>query len=74
MKVELGDCTNTLLREVSIKQLHQKDIAQTYRLAMESSEETDWPKVNRAIIERWSGSGLKRIKQLAHSGKCFEVT
>lgn len=58
--------------ENEIKQgLTQKQIAQTYALALRSSYETDWAKVNRMIIDRWSVSGLERIKNMAHSGKCF---
>ena len=31
----------------------------------ESSPEIDWAAVNKAIIERWSLSGLKSIKKMA---------
>lgn len=59
--------------ENEIKQgLKQKQIAQTYALALRSSYQTDWAKVNKMIIERWSVSGLTRIKEVAHSGKCFD--
>lgn len=51
--------------------LHQKDIAQTYALALQSSWPTDWPRVNRMIRARWSLSGLKRVKEMAHSGRCW---
>ena len=44
----------------------------TYRLALESSEKVDWSIVNRAIIKRWSMSGLHDIKKWAWSGKCFK--
>ncbi len=71
IKVELACCTNVLLDEISNKKMKQKDIAQTYRLARDSSDKTDWIEVNSAIIERWSMSGLKRIKEMAWSGKCF---
>lgn len=49
----------------------QKVIAQTYALAIKSSYPTDWQRVNRAIIDRWSMAGLERIKKLAWSGKAF---
>lgn len=73
MKIELMDCENVLLREIATPEAHQRDIAQTYRLAMESSERDriDWGKVNRAIIDRWSKAGLVRVKEMAWSGKCF---
>ena len=65
MNVELACCTSTLLREISDSSLKRKDIAMTYRLAMASSESVDWESVNKAIIERWSLSGLDYIKKLA---------
>lgn len=73
MPFQMTDCENTILREIAIPESEERDIAQTYRLCMESDERTriDWGKVNRAIIERWSMTALKRIKTQAHSGKCF---
>ena len=50
----------------------QKDIAKTYALGLRSQLPTDWKAANKAIIERWSISGLERIKQLAWSGKAFD--
>ena len=74
-RIELVCCEDMLLREIADKRFKQKDIAQTYALAMISSEEPriDWLKVNRAIIQRWSKSGLERIKNMAWSGKCWEA-
>lgn len=71
IKIELALCTDVLLDEISKKESKQKDIAQTYALALKSSEETDWAKVNRAIIERWSKHALVQIKKMAWSGSCF---
>jgi len=68
MKVELCCCEWVLFNELSIKEIKQKDIALTYRMAMESSEAVDWEKVNKAIINRWSFSGLKRVKHMAWKG------
>lgn len=67
-RFELACCTEVLLNEIAHKELTQKDIAMTYGLALRSSHPTDWPDVNRAIIERWSLSGLKRIKKAAWDG------
>lgn len=64
--IELADCTNVLLDEIAMQEAKRKDIALTYRLAMQSSEDVDWAKVNRAIIDRWSFSALKYIKEMAH--------
>ncbi len=73
IKVELCCCESVLLSEIGMKEMKQKQIAQTYRMAMESSEckTIDWKKVNEAIIARWSKSGLNRIKEMAWSGKAF---
>ena len=71
LTVELGNCTDTLLREIADPKLYRRDVAQTYRLAMQSREATDWPRVNRAIIARWSVSALEYIKAQAWSGRCF---
>jgi len=71
MPYELCRTTDNLLREIGDKQFKRRDVAQTYRLAMQSSDETDWKRVNLAIIERWSMSALIWIKEQAHSGKCF---
>lgn len=48
----------------------QRQVAQTYALALQSSWPTDWNRVNAAITARWP-KGLERIKRLAWSGKCF---
>jgi len=73
MKTELYCCTQTLLQEIKIKEVTKKDIAKTYALALASSEETDWAKVNKAIIKRWSMSALFDIKKWAWSGKLFNT-
>ena len=70
MSMELCCCTNTLLDEIKIAKT-KKQIAQTYALALKSSEKTDWALVNRSIIDRWGLKSLKYIKELAWSGKCF---
>jgi hypothetical protein len=71
MIIELCNCTAVLLHEIMMKEIKQKDVACTYALALRSSENTDWQSVNQAIINRWSMAGLKRIKNMAWSGKCF---
>jgi hypothetical protein len=50
----------------------QNQVAQTYAFALRSQEPTDWKRANEAILKRWSPAGLKRIKELAWSGKCFD--
>lgn len=71
MKLSLVHCTETILAEISDERMHQRDIAQTYRFCMESTEAVDWYKINEAIRERWSVAGLIRVKTMAHSGSCF---
>jgi hypothetical protein len=43
-------------------------LALTYALAIKSKERKDWKKINRAIMKRWSYSGLKRVKHFAWRG------
>lgn len=71
--IELADCENCLLAEITDKGMKQKDVAQTYGLTLKSSEceKVNWPKVNQAIMDRWSKSGLIRIKKMAWSGRAF---
>ena len=70
MTLELAACTDTLLHEIA-QGAPRRAVAQTYRLAMASSHQTDWARVNAAIVQRWSVSGLQWIKQQAWSGRCF---
>ena len=65
MEIELINCTDTLLDLVASKDSKRDDIAKFYYWALRSSEETDWKKVNEAIIKRWSHSALTYIKTLA---------
>jgi len=61
-------CTSTLLAEIG-NGATQKQLAATYALAMRSeaagADKTDWSCVNRAIVKRWSMSGLVRVKDMA---------
>jgi len=72
MKIIMQNCESVLLMECGIKQIKRNDIAITYRFAMEAEKEgrenIDWEKVNMAIIERWSKSGLQYIKNQAWKG------
>lgn len=73
MQFELADAEGVIENEIS-NGLSQRQIAQTYALAIRSSYPTDWARVNQMIIERWSAEGLERIKKMAWSGSCFDVT
>lgn len=65
MYFEMVDTTNTLLQEIAAKPATRKAVAMTYFLALVSSEQTDWAKVNAAIVERWGMSGLESVKKQA---------
>lgn len=51
---------------------NQRQIAQTYALALQSSWPTDWKRVHVAIAARWSGKAINRIKRMAWTGECFK--
>ena len=65
MTVELTNPEATLLEEVAMPEITRKSIALTYAFALRSSVPVDFAKVNQAIIDRWSFSGLEYIKKLA---------
>lgn len=44
--------------------LTQKQVAETYAMAITSSYPTDWRRVNSAITKRWP-KGLMRVKNMA---------
>jgi len=71
---ELCDCERVLLEEIADQHFKRLDIAKTYAMTLKSSEmmRVDFKKVNEAIIERWSMSGLEYIKTQAWSGKCWK--
>ena len=73
MTLELANCTNHLLHEIADRAMYRRDVAQSYALALRSSEVTDWATVNAAIIARWSLPALEYVKYLAHTGRCFRT-
>ncbi len=60
--------TDILLNRILNDKLNQRDIAKVYRRILKSKSYTNWKDVNKAIVKRWSMSGLKRIKYMAWSG------
>lgn len=68
-QMNLVCCTAVLLDEVAAKGVKRKDVAMTYAMAIVShankADVIDWRKVNAAITDRWSVSGLDYIKNLA---------
>jgi hypothetical protein len=63
MHMELMACESVIENEIKMG-LKQKDIAQTYAMAMVSSWPTDWKRVNAAILAKWP-KGLIRVKEMA---------
>jgi hypothetical protein len=74
VRIELAFPEHLLLQEIADPKFFRNDVAQTYALALRSSDanDVDWRKVNEAIIKRWSPYALTWIKERAWSGKCFE--
>ena len=70
IQINLICCTQVICNEIE-QGLRQMDIAQTYALAIKSeaqgADNPDWPTINKAIVARWSMSGLERIKARAYS-------
>lgn len=61
-----------LIRKIKDKRYKQKDIAKEYIIATRlyiDGLDLNWPVINRAIIDRWSRSGLERVKEMAWKQK-----
>ena len=67
MRVDLVDPQDTLMREIADKRMTRDDVAMTYAFALRQRDEdpVHWGEVNQAIIDRWSLSTLKYIKEKA---------
>ena len=65
MRVELGNPEGVLLEEIADKRLKREDVAMSYAFAIRQEAQLDWPKVNKAIIDRWGPPALKWIKSRA---------
>ena len=66
-------CVEDVIENEIAQGCTQRQVAQSYALALQSAWPTDWLRVNLAITKRWP-KGLERIKRLAWSGKCFATT
>lgn len=51
-----------LLREIADPVMTRDDVALTYAFALVHQEGVDFPRVNRAILERWSMAALHYVK------------
>jgi hypothetical protein len=69
MTVRLVDPQGTILAECADRRMTRDDVALSYAFALRQTrageDEVDWRVVNDAIIERWSLSALKYIKEAA---------
>jgi hypothetical protein len=68
MRIALRNCEETLISEIADKAMTRHSVAITYALAIQSGDNRNlinWHRVNTAIIERWSRSGLEYIKRRA---------
>lgn len=54
-----------ILQDITDKNLTRADIALTYLHCLESNEDIDYQRSNKAITNRWGVSALKQIKQKA---------
>ena len=63
--ITIGDPENQILRE--IEEGHtRRSIALTYAFCIRDHQSVvDWGRINKAIIKRWSKSGLQFIKRMA---------
>lgn len=59
------DWTAELLADVNDWAARRVDVAMSYAAAIRYERDIDWPRVNAAIIEKWSKSGLEWIKREA---------
>ena len=65
MLVSAGHVEATLFRTIANPQATQEDVACAYRLALQTPGRFPWPEINRAIITRWSKTGLENVKAKA---------
>ena len=65
MKTELMFCEDVILQEIADKKFDRDNVAITYAFCIDSSEKSDFSKINRAIVDRWSRSALQYIKKEA---------
>ncbi len=60
--IEMLDVERALLDEIADPRMKRDDVALAYAFGLRQHAEVDWRKVNEAIIDRWSPSGLEYVK------------
>lgn len=61
----LADPEGELMETIARPGTKVRELTITYGLALRDQDRVDWPKVNTAIIERWSVATLARVKKAA---------
>jgi hypothetical protein len=57
--------TEAILAVIADRDATRKSVATAYRAGLARIDEIDWPAVNKAILAKWSPSGLAWIKARA---------
>ena len=66
IKIGMVDVQGTLEREIADKRMRRVDVALTYAFGLRDEPDSiDWPKINGLIVDRWSPSALRWIKEYA---------
>lgn len=66
LTTEMENPQSYLLDQLTDKRATQSSMAITYAFIMaQEGNGADWPKLNAAIVERWSQVGLNQIKKMA---------
>ena len=65
MLVRVDMCTGILLREIANPYGTRRMVVEHYAFAIRRGSCTDWERVNRAIMDRWSEHALVWIKRRA---------
>ena len=66
--LEIVCTTDTIIEEIALD-IPRKSVALTYAMLMRSQgrggDRPDWPRINKAIIEKWGLVGLEAVKKRA---------
>lgn len=65
-KIQNVDFVAWIFNEIEGKEFTRKDVARTYSILLQKNTPMDkFVEINKAIIKRWSPSGLRWIKEQA---------
>lgn len=65
MGITIVDVQKVILEEIADPKIKRNSIALTYAFCIKQRNEVDFGIINRAILARWSMSGLTYIKKKA---------